>query len=152
MLIDVIEGKYPFGEEKLGLEVPRGLWLQLDSYLTIEELIVGLSPPRCRHLDNLCKQFSVEEEGFWQRRLQFFWTHCLMMSRGVVFWDTVSNIISNWSPVYQKLVLIHPVSDPVESHINCFAPLLLHCAFEEANRCFIVHLHRSMFLGVAHLC
>ena len=43
MLIGVIEGKEPFEEEKGGLEVPRGLWLQWESYLTIEELIVGLS-------------------------------------------------------------------------------------------------------------
>ena len=75
-----------------------------------------------------------------------------MMSRGVVFLDIVSNIISTWSPVDQKLVLSRPVSDPVESHINCFAPLLLHFAFEETNRCFIVHLHRSRWLGVAHFC
>ena len=112
-----------------------------------------ITPPRCRHIDNLCKQFSVEEKRFWQTRFtKKVWTHCLMMSRGVVFWDIVSNIISTWSPVDQKLVLFHPVSDPVESHINCFAPLLLHCAFEEAYRCFIVHLHRSRWLGVAHFC
>ena len=27
-----------------------------------------LSHPCCRHIDNICKQFSVEEKGFWQTR------------------------------------------------------------------------------------
>ena len=34
--------------------------------------------------------------------------------------------------------------------IPIFDPLLFHCDFEEVNRCFIVHLHRSRWLGVAH--
>ena len=79
-------------------------------------------------------------------------THCLMISRGVVFWDIVSNIICTWSPVNHELVLINPVSDPVESHIHFFATLLFHCAFKESNGCFIIKFHRSRWLWVARLC
>ena len=73
-----------------------------------------------------------------------------MMSREMVFRDIVPKIICTWSPVDHELVLIHPVYDPLESPINCFAPILFHCAFEESDGCFIINFHGSRWLWVAH--
>ena len=95
----------------------------------------------------LCKY--KKDFGEWDS--QNNWFHWLMMSRGMVLRDIVSNIICTWSPVDHELVLIDPVSNPVKSYINCLAPILFHCAIEESNGCFVINFHSSRWLWVAHL-
>ena len=81
MLIDAIEGKEPFGEEKVGLELPRGLWLQLESYLTIEELIVGLSNI---YIISSVLLWPVPGTSFYQRSVIYRQIFCLAFPKYLI--------------------------------------------------------------------
>jgi hypothetical protein len=46
------------------------------------------------------------------------WSYLLMMNRGVVLGVVVSHVVGAGFPIDDELFLRHPVSDPIESHVN----------------------------------
>ena len=45
--------------------------------------------------------------------------HELMMRRGVMLRNVISEVSAPWLPEYLKLALVYSIPDPIESHVNC---------------------------------
>ena len=59
-------------------------------------------------------------------------THELVIIRQMVFGMIITKAGTMWLPVGEKLSLAGKITDPLETHIDCFGPFLLDCVVSEA--------------------
>ena len=72
-----------------------------------------------------------------------------VVASGKVFGVVVPKVVSPGFPVNNELALPDPVTNPVESHVDCFGSLLLDCVVADALSAGVVRLDGSGWLGVA---
>ena len=68
-----------------------------------------------------------------------------------MFCEIIGEIVCAFSPMYQKVSLAHPVSDPVKTHIHCFGSTLFHCIVCDSGGAGIVSLDRCCRLWMPHV-
>ena len=63
-----------------------------------------------------------------------------MVAGWVVLCEVISQVQVAWCPVHLELFLVHPVLDPVESHVHCFGPTLFARAVSNSHGSGVVDL------------
>jgi hypothetical protein len=75
--------------------------------------------------------------------------HGLVMFRRVILGVIIYKIEFSRGPIDMELVLLDPIADPVEAHINGLGPLLFYGAIDDAISCGIVGAKRRGWLLVS---
>ena len=75
--------------------------------------------------------------------------HQAMMAWGVVFGVVVPKVGASGAPVNLELTLTSAISVPVEAHVNCLRPFLLHVIVCKSHHCGVIYLHGGGELGVS---
>ena len=68
-----------------------------------------------------------------------------------VFGEVVGPIHCTWRPAYAELTLLDTVTNPIESHIDCFGSFLFDRVIRDAGGACVVGGDGRRWLRMAHL-
>mmetsp|Transcript_45299 Transcript_45299/g.45853 ORF Transcript_45299/g.45853 Transcript_45299/m.45853 type:complete len:94 (-) Transcript_45299:150-431(-) len=76
-----------------------------------------------------------------------------MVAGRVVLDEIVGLVVTSWLPVHAELALLHPIANPVESHVHGLGLLCFDCVVGDSFGCGVVRCHWSgTVLNMSHLC
>ena len=79
---------------------------------------------------------------------QISWSYLNVMGGWVVLCKIISPAFISRLPENFELALLYSILKPIESHVNCFTPLLPHCAIDDTTGSSVASFHRCGGLWV----